>query len=462
LLSGIKRMRGLKEAVAAAMLMAWCASAQTTQPAQISLSAAVDLAQRNDPRVRSAQADVERAKATLTEVRDAYVPTVSLAGGYGTSTGAPLSLPIVFSVSSQSLLFNFSQRDNLRAAASGLDAANLALEEMREKVAEDVAVTYLNLENAEQREAAKKQAYGYATRLATIVNDRYEAGQDTRLDVLGAKQTAAQIHLDELHVEDEVSTLAEHLLLLIGLPGEHIETVPESIPALPDLSSPSGDEGDSYGIRSAEANAKAKQETAFGLGRYMLRPQIGFGANYSRITTSHTSYTSYYPGFKGDPADPNSDNALSVGIQIQIPLFDLGHLARAREAEAEASRARFEAADARKQFLEGRFKLRQSIAELNARIELAGITQEYAQAQLDAILAQLTATAGDPDRVQMTPKDEQNARLQERQRYVDLLNAQQEMTQVEVNLMRQTGQLDGWIKAALATPASVSPGVGKP
>jgi hypothetical protein len=54
----------------------------------------------------------------------------------------------------------------------------------------------------------------------------------------------------------------------------------------------------------------------------------------------------------------------------------------------------------------------------------------------------------------LTPKDEQNARLQQSARTIDLLNAQYEVRQAQVNLMRQTGMLDGWLKSSLATPAA--------
>ncbi len=440
------------------LMMASCACAT----AQISLSTAVDLALHKDPAVRVAQADLDKAKASLSETRDAYIPSVSMTGGYGDGTGAPLSVPVVFGMSSQSLLFNFSQRDNLRSAASGVEAAKLALQEVLEKVTEDVVVTYIDLDNAEQRQAAKKQAYGYATRLVTIVGDRLDAGQDTKIDLLAARQTAAQLNLDQLTTDDEVATLTEHLLLLLGIPGDHLETIPSSVPAMPDLSADVTDLPDSYGIRAAMATARSKQEFAFGQKRYKFRPEIALGANYNRVTTNHTDYTDYYPGFKGSPGHPNSDNALSVGIQVQIPLLDRGHEARAREAAADASHALFQAADQRNQFLEGRFKLQHSIAELSARIQLAGISREYAQAQLDAITVQLTPGNASTGGAQMTPKDEQNARLQEREKYVDFLNAQFQLNQVEINLLRQTGELDGWVKSASSSPASVSVPNAKP
>jgi outer membrane protein TolC len=429
------------------LMMAWASYAS----AQLSLSSAVDLALRNDPKVRMAQADVDKAKAALLEVKDAYVPSASINGGYGTSTGVPLGVPVVFSIASQSLLFNFSQQDNHRAATSALEAATLSLQESREKVTEDVVVTYVNLDNMQRQQETVAQEYGVATRLVIIVGDRLNAGQDTNIELLQAKHTAAQIRLDQLHTEDEVDTLEDHLARLIGLPGNQLTTISSSIPAMPPINVPMGDGSDTYGIRAAMANARSKQEIAFGAARYRFRPQVGFGANYSRISTSQTDYVEYYPGFKHA-----SNNAASVGIQISVPLFDRGHEDRAHQAAAEAVRARYEAEDQRNQFLEGRFKLQHSMSELSARVELAQTSIDLAKAQLDATTAQLSAGGGDPNKPELTPKDEQNAHLQQSQRVIDLLDAQFQLQQAQVNLLRQTGQLDAWLKNEL-TPTSTTP-----
>ncbi len=47
----------------------------------------------------------------------------------------------------------------------------------------------------------------------------------------------------------------------------------------------------------------------------------------------------------------------------------------------------------------------------------------------------------------MTPKDEQNARITERQRYLDVLDAKVKLMQTQINLLRQTGELEQWLKA---------------
>jgi len=419
--------------------------------AQISLSTAVDLALHNDPKVKLAQADLDKAQSAVSETHDAYVPSAGINAGYGQSTGVPLSVPIVFSFASQSLLFNFSQKDYVRAAELGLKAAKLSMKEVHDQVAEDAIVTYLNLDHAHNRQAAIDDEYSHATRLVQIVQQRLEAGDDTNIELLKAKRTAAQLHLQKLQAEDDIAVLTEHLARMIGFPGNPVATDSSSVPPLPALSTLTADTTSSFGIQASFTTARSKQETAFGDARWLLRPQFSLALNYAYVDTGPTDYIAYYPGFAG-----KSREAASIGIQIQIPLYDRARQDRAHGAAADAAHARAEAQNQRNQFLEGRFKLLHSAAELADRNEVAQDDRDLAQAELDAVLAQLTSASAETGQPQLTPKDEQNARLQERARYVDLLNAQFELQQAQVNLMRQTGRLDDWLNTIPRNPTAVS------
>jgi len=420
--------------------------------AQISLGTAVDLALKNDPKVKMSEAAVEKAQAALEETKDVYVPTLSANAGYGQGFGVPTSLPTVFSLTSQSLVFNFSQHDNIRAAAAGLAAAKFALKDMQEQVEEDVTVTYLNLDSDQRAMAVMAQEHGDATRLVTIVQERLDAGHDDRMDLLQAQRKATQIELNELNLQDEIAQLSDHLSRLMGLPDDRLMAIPSSIPALPSVGAAADDgyESNSPGVNASIASARTKQELSFGENRYRLRPQMVFGVNYSRIDTGQNDYTNYYPGFKN-----MSENAVSVYIEMTIPIYDRRHQDEANEAKAEASRAHFESEAQRDQFLEGRKKLRRSAAELEKRSRLAEIDQDIAQEQLKSVVAQLSADSGSTSGQQMTPEDEQNARLKEGQQTIDLLNAQFQLSQAKVNLLRQTGQLEEWLKSAAAMSETV-------
>src|ERR1700679_744466 len=227
-------IRILRRCIACSMFAAAFAPAS----AQISFRTAIDLAQKNSPKVQMAQADVDKARAAVQELRDAYVPNIVGGSGLGPpSYGFPLGQPSIFNITAQSLVFSYSQRDYLRAAQAALDAATLSLKDIREGVTEDTAVTYLALDRDMQRQAALQEQQGFADRLVSIVQERLDAGQDTPIDLTATRLTAAQIRLARLRAEDETTADQAHLARLIGLPAQALSVTNDSVPALPTISS---------------------------------------------------------------------------------------------------------------------------------------------------------------------------------------------------------------------------------
>ncbi len=413
--------------------------------AQLSFTSAVDLAIRNSPRVRMAEAEVERARAGLADAHDVYIPSLLASSGLGYSYGYPIDTPTIFSFQAQSLVFSFSQFDYIRAARAGLQATNYSLQDVRQQVAEDAAITYLALDCAQQRKATMSDQLHYALKLVSIVQDRLDAGQDTDMELTRARRTVIQLRLQQLQMDDEVGTRMDHLLRLIGMYGFTVETVPGSVPEIPLFSTPTNPLPDSPAVLAADATAKSRLEQAFGDSRYVLRPQIGFAAKYSRFSTFN-NYQLYYPAIK------NNYNAIGAGIQISLPLFDAGHKARARESAAAAISSQQDAVYARQQEAEGRLKQQHGRDELLLQVQLATLDNQLAKQQLDAMLVQLNVGNGNSSGPQMSPKDEQSARIQERQRYLDLLDAQFQLHQIEISLLRQTGQLEPWLKSIADVP----------
>jgi outer membrane protein TolC len=320
-----------------------------------------------------------------------------------------------------------------------LNAANLALRDARQAVAEDAAITYLALHRDQERQAAIVAQSGYAGHLVNIVQDRLNAGQDTSIDLTTARLTAAQIRLARMRAEDDTEADRTHLARLTGLPANGLSVVPSSIPQFsppPPSDGPSGPVT-SPSIESAYAVAKAKQQIAFGDSRYLWRPQIYFVAQYS-LFAKFNNYDLYYNRFQYNNA--------GIGVDIRFPVFDAVQKAKSRESAAEASRAQHEANAVRDQFLEGRLKLRRATNELAARAEVADLDQQLAKQQLDVMLVQLSTSGSSGS--QMTPKDEQNSRIAEREKYIAYLEAGYQMKQAQINLMRQTGELENWLKSA--------------
>jgi hypothetical protein len=145
-----------------------------------------------------------------------------------------------------------------------------------------------------------------------------------------------------------------------------------------------------------------------------------------------------------------------VGVQITIPVYDMAHRARERQAAADASHALHEADMLRDQFFDSRLRARHTAAELSTRAEIASLDQQLAHQQLEVMLVQLKAGSGNLSGPQMSPKDEQTARVAEREKFVAVLNANFEAQQAAIGLLRAAGGLEAWISAATQTPSAPS------
>jgi outer membrane protein TolC len=409
-------------------------------PAQVSLATVVDLAQRNSSAVKLAQADLQKAQAALSETKDAYIPNFVIGSTVGYSHGFPTGQPSVGSATMQSLVFSFSQRQYLQAARNGLEAANLSLKDADEQVALDASTTYIELDTVNLELAAARQQETFSGDLVRIEQQRAEAGVDSDLDLLQARLKVVQLRLQRLHLETRVATLAKQLAVLTGLPVGSILPDHASIPEIPAVTAEEAPRS-LPGIDAAGALAHSKQYQAKGDDLSWRRPQIGFGAVYNYDSNKLNSYSNYYNNF--------TPNNISFGLQITVPFFDFALRAKAKQSAAEALRATVEAEQAQRQNEVRIAELTGSLRELDTLAEIASLKRQIADEQLQAVLAQLElgngAGSGPGAQPQLTPKAEELARIDERQKFQDALDAGLDLSKARLSLLRALGHIEDWL-----------------
>jgi len=429
-------------------------------PAQMSLTTAVDLALRSNPRVKGAQADIARARAQLDQTHDVYVPAITAGAGIGQAYGYLPYPPTLFTITAGSLVYNVSQHDYIRSARSGMNAAALALQDVREAVAEDTALAFLALDHDQQRAQVRRQQADYAKALVTIVQERVDAGQDSQIELTQAKLTAANMRLAILQDQDNTATDRDHLARLIGIPPAAL-TTDNNFPANPvpadSTPAPTANGYANVAVASAFANAEAKEFQARGDARFRFWPRINLFSQYNRYATFTNSFATLQKidSIGGKTLLASDEGAF--GVQINLPILDKLTSAKARETAAEAARARHDAENAQIDALDGQSRLRHTLDELQAQAEVAGLQQQYAQEQLE--ITRLQMQSSNSNGPQMTPKDEQNARIAERDKYLAVVDAGFSLHQAEIQLLRLTGDLETWLKSAASsqTPASSAP-----
>jgi outer membrane protein TolC len=421
----------------------------TTAPAlvsaQVSLTTVVDLAQRSSSVVRLAEADVNKAHAALSQTKDVYIPSLMLGSGLPAvpSVGFMGGVPSILNGSVQSMVFSLPQHSYIAAARAGLQAASLRLKDARDQVALDASTAYIELDTVEHELEAARQQEIFAERLVTIEQERAEAGVDPLSELLQARLTAAQLKLKRLHLETRAGTLAKQLADLTGLPPGSITPDHASIPEIPAVRADETGRT-TKGVEAAQMIALSKQKTARGDSKYTFIPQMSFTAEYLRSTGLLNNVNEYYR-YGILPL-----NNFSSGFQIQVPLLDWGHRAKGRESAADALRATVEAEQAQRQNEVQIAELTGTLRELDTLAEIASLKQQIASAQLQAVLAQLElgngAGIGPGAQPQMTPKAEQLARIDERQKFQDALDAGFDLSKARLSLLRALGHMEDWLK----------------
>jgi len=412
--------------------------------AQLTFNTAIDLALENSLKVKSAEQDVKKAGAALAVTKDIFIPSVVTAGGVGTAYGITLNVPTIFTVNAQSLVYSAQQRFYIRAARSDLRSAELELQDARGQAMEDTAITYLSIDHAQKTLAAAGEQYQFATRLVSIVEDRVSGKLDSDLELLKSRRTAIQLKLQKLRAEDSVSDLRDHLSQLTGRPAAGISILPETIPALPSSAADAATHPAftaSPGLESAEENATARRDRARADSIYTWRPEVSFGAQYGRVSPIENVGNFY--NLHGNY------NTASIGIEIKFPLLDKVRSAAAAESTADALRSQNELLGLRFDEDQGRKKLLRSLPELAASAELAELEQKIAETDLNSALLQMKQSSGGPV---ITPKEEMNARIQERQKYLDLLDAKLQLAKAQISLLRQSGGLEKWLQSVQLSP----------
>jgi outer membrane protein TolC len=412
--------------------------------AQVSLTSVVELAQKNSAAVRLSQADVQKAAAELGQSRDAFIPSVSFGSGLPAfpEVGFTGSLPSIWDSTVQSIVFSMPQIRYIQAARAALQAAQLSLKDAREQVALDASAAYIELDTVGLELEAVRQQEQDAARLVAIEEQRTEAGVDPLSELLQAQLTAAQLKLKRLHLETRAATLAKQLAVLTGLPVGSITPDHASIPEIPAVTA---DEHalSTSAIDSALALAHSRELAAKGDREHLwLLPEVAFGALYNRNTTLLNDINSYY-------ARPLPNNDFSTGFSIRVPIFDAGLHAKAKESAAEALRARVEAEQAQHQDDIQITELTASLRELDTQAEIASLKQQIASEQLKSVLVQMELGNGAVNAPgappQLSPTAEQQARIDERQKYQDALDAGFDLSKARLNLLRALGHMQDWL-----------------
>ena len=317
--------------IAALLVLAPTVRAQLTP---VTRAQALEMALERGARLGVARADTAAAAAQVVAAR--VRPNPSFTASYSKSVPTyHYSFDIPFD-------FPTLRQMRIRAAQTGLEAANLRYTLARAMIALDADTTYTRAVAARERLALSRRTAQGADSLRRMVERRRDAGDASDMDVELARVTAGQAAntaaADSLEL---VSTLLD-LQGVLGMRSETLDVIatdslvapPEAIAARPVTL---GEAAASLSLESATLSARLQRRSIW------TTPSLSLGFEH------------------GDPDQPGI--LPTFGLGIALPLFDRN---RGGIAQAEAERARAAA--------------ELTLAQVEARNQVAHATRERALA----------------------------------------------------------------------------------
>lgn len=405
----------------------------------LSLKRAVELTVSHSAVVGTGKDDEQRAFATYLETRDQFVPQLAVGSGLGATWGFPLSLenaaPSILNVNAQSSLISPGLREFTRAAKAEWQATTIQSKDQRNQLVQDAVLTYIELSKWESLIDHLRQEQADALRIENIVDQRIREGVDNPLERNQARLTTAQAHLRVAEAQGSIDVLRERLAQITGLNTASIVTEPASIPGLPEAKLeedvPAKAVQISPLVQTAETHAVAAGFRARGEHRAMW-PTVDFAAQYALLST----FNNYENYFRAGSFQPNN---ATVGIVIRFPFFSLAQHARAQGADADLIHAKKQVQITKDQVSVEALRLQRTVEQLQAAREVADISNQIAQSNLEAMKIRMDAGTA-------TLHEAVDARTQAGERYDVLQDADFQLERARINLLRATGELESWVE----------------
>ncbi len=381
-----------------------------------------------------ATADQQRAHANYLELRNMYIPQVTLGSGLGWSYGYPMSIegsaPTIFNVDTRQYIINAANQAFMKAAKLDWQATGVSVQDKRNEVILDTASAYTELDKLTTSLKLMRQQEQSALRMEQITGERVKAGVDAEVALTKAKLGTARVRMRMAEAEGAADVQRLRISQLTGLAADSIETVTESVPRLPEVNQ----DDDlrkaaevSPQVKAAEQNALAKKMRADGEHKTWY-PQVDLAGSYGMFARFN-NFEDFFKKFQRHNA--------SFGLAVRFPILDFAGRAHAEAADAEALHAKKEAEGVKDKVSSETLRLQRLVRQLAATREVARLEHQLATADVDAMNAKAEAGTA-------SPRDQEEMRVAESDKYSQFLDADYQLMKAQMQLLRMTGEIEAW------------------
>ena len=364
--------------------------------------------------------------------RSAFLPNLYTGTGVAYTSGFPLleggGAPAVFSLTYNQQIFNPPLKGDQHAAEQRAKGEQLSIDGVRDGVMVRAALSYLELAKVRHALELMHSERLSAGRILDATRQRADAGRELPIEVTRAELTAARIEQRIAQFEDRDDSLSGDLHDMMGLHADQaIEVSTDDIPstavdATQDLVAEAM--ANNVDLKVAETEQRAREEKLKGeRGGYW--PTVGLVGQYN-VLSKINNYTDFFSKFQR--------NNVIFGLQVQIPIFASHTSSSIAYARADLNAANLALQNKRSELSLGVRRIARQVREADLGGEVARLELQLAQENVRVLQAQFDQGRG-------SLKDLESARLEENDKWLAFLDANYARQQVQLDLLRTTGQL---------------------
>jgi len=400
----------------------------------LTLEEAVRMALANSPDALVASAQARQAEEALRETRSINLPQALIGSGAAYNNGLPLSVdgsgPSIFKFEATQPIFSAQNKNLIREAGESVKAARTAGDIVGNELAALTALVYYQLDQARKIEALAESRLAETQKQQELMEIDIDAGRARPVDLAIGKTATAAARQQLLSAREDALIAEMELRSLTAL-----DDATSILTITPTMESPVYDMdaaalfektvASNPEIIQAEAKIRAKEfhVAAEKAERY---PRIAAVASYDMLSRAN-NYEDYYNRFER--------NNYLIGISAQFSLFD-GSRSNARIVQ---SREELSAEQHNLRRLKSDLKL--NIQKGLSALRLARGAVDFAESDLEAADEMFKINEILFENGRIGEREMADARLQTRQKELAKLEAEHDLFQRKVELLRVTGSI---------------------
>ena len=416
-------------AALATLLAANSACAQEQR--KVTMREAVALALQNSRDLALARVQYRVALDAAGLDRAAFLPNLYTGSGAAYTSGFPSiggAPPAVFQMNYNQAIFDPILKAQQRAAEEHAKTMKLEIDRTRDDVIVRTASSYLELAKVRHSLDLLRSEQASAEKVLEVTRERVQANQELPMEVTRSELTAARVQERIIKLEDREEILGQQIRNLTGIPDTQSVEVETGEPSfstdLPESELANLAMQSDRGIQEAENDRQARQDLLHG-AKLSYFPTFSVLGQYSILSRSN-NYLEFYKSFVR--------NNVSLGVQINIPLFSAKTRATVALAKSQLQASELSLGNKRQGLRLDVEQKARNVRELDATREVARLDLKLAQETVEVTQAKF-------DEGRVTLRDLEQVRLDESDKWVAFLDADFARQQGQLTLLQATGQL---------------------